>query len=71
MQQRYKHEHVSPLRSMNIGRHTLFIMDDGTMALLVNGDQERNDLDNGIQLTADEAYRLLVALQDQLSVRSN
>ena len=71
MQQRYKHEYASPQRRMNIGRHTLFIMDDGTIALLVNEDQKRNEEDNGIQLTADEAYRLLVALHEHLAVRGN
>lgn len=58
-------ETVSILHELDLGRHTLFIMDDGSIDLLVNDEQTTYLADNGMTLNSDETYRLFVSLQEQ------
>ena len=65
MHQSDRDTHALP-RRMDVGAHTLCIRDDGTMDLLVNESQEQGRAEHGVHLTADDVYRLCIALCDYL-----
>jgi hypothetical protein len=56
---------VALLYELDLGRHTLFIMDDGSIDVLVNDEQMSYLADNGIRLDSDETYRLFISLHEQ------
>ena len=66
MEQQYSHESASILHELDLGRHTLFLMSDGSIDLLANDEQTLYLADNGISLDCDEMYRLFISLQEQL-----
>lgn len=53
------------LHELDLGQHTLFIMNDGTIDLLANDEYTVYLADNGVRLDSDETYRLFVSLQEQ------
>lgn len=53
------------LRELDLGQHTLFVMNDGSIDLVANDEQTVYLADNVLHLDGDEAYRLLVALYEQ------
>jgi len=65
MEQGFSHETMSILHELDLGRHTLFIMSDGSIDLLANDEQTPHLADNGMSLDSDETYRLFVSLQEQ------
>jgi hypothetical protein len=65
MEQGFSHKSIAILQELDLGRYTLFIMSDGGIDLLANDEQMPYLADNGICLDSDEAYRLLVSLQEQ------
>jgi hypothetical protein len=56
---------VALLRELDLGQHTLLIMDDGSIDLLMNDEQTSYLADNGMRLDSDETYRLFISLQEQ------
>jgi len=56
---------VPVLHELDLGQHTLFIMDDGSIDLLANDEQTDYLADNGVRLDAGETYLLFVSLQEQ------
>lgn len=58
-------ESVSILHELDLGQHTLFIMSDGSIDLLLNDEQISYLADNGMRLTSDETYRLFISLHGQ------
>jgi hypothetical protein len=65
MEQECSHETVSILHELDLGRHTLFMMSDGSIDLLANDHQTPYLADNGLSLDSDETYRLFISLQEQ------
>ena len=65
MEQEFSHESVSILHELDLGQHALFIMSDGSIDLLANGEQTPYLADNGICLDCDETYRLFISLGEQ------
>ena len=65
MEQQYSHESASILHELDLGRHTLFLMSDGSSDLLANDEQTPYLADNGISLDKDETYQLFISLQRQ------
>jgi len=65
MEQQCSHETVSILHELDLGQHTLFIMSDGGIDLLVNDHQTPYLADNGLSLSSDETYRLFISLREQ------
>lgn len=65
MEQAFSHESVSILHELDLGQHTLFIYDDGSIDLLANDEQTPYPADNGLCLDSDETYRLFISLQEQ------
>ena len=57
-------EVVSVLHELDLGWHTLFIMSDGSIDLLVNDEQASYLADNMMSLSCDETYRLFISLQE-------
>jgi hypothetical protein len=55
-------ETVSILHELDLGQHTLFIMNNGSIDLLANDEQTPSLADNGLSLTPDETYRLYTSL---------
>ena len=53
---------VALLHELDVGEHTLLIMDDGSIEVLVQDEQGSY---NGIRLESDETYRLFLSLQEQ------
>lgn len=58
-------EHVSILHELDLGRHTLFIYNNGSIDLLANDEHTPYLADNAMSLDSDEAYRLFISLQEQ------
>lgn len=56
---------VAILHELDLGQHTLFIMDDGSIYLLTDDELIGYLADNGIRLDAEETYRLFISLQEQ------
>ncbi len=65
MTQQFSHEPISILHELDLGQHTLFIMSNGSIDLLANGEQTPYLADNGLSLDRDEAYRMFISLQEQ------
>ncbi len=65
MEHQFSHESVSILHELDLGQHTLFIMNDGSIDLLINDEQTPYLADNGLSLDSDETYRLFISLQEQ------
>ena len=65
MEQECSHETVSILHELDLGRHTLFMMSDGSIDLLANDHQTPYLADNGLSLDSDETYRLFISPQEQ------
>jgi hypothetical protein len=57
-------ESVSLLYELDLGRHTLVLLSDGSIDLLANQEQTP-DLD-GLHLDSEETYRLFISLHEQL-----
>jgi hypothetical protein len=55
---------VTFLHELDLGQHTLFIMDDGSIDLLMNDEQTGYLADNGLHLDGEETYRLFISLQE-------
>ena len=53
------------LRELDLGRYTLFMMDDGGIDLLTNDQRIPYLADNMISLDSDETYHLFISLQEQ------
>jgi hypothetical protein len=64
------HEPVSILHELDLGRHTLIMMSDGSIELLANDAQTPSPADKGLSLDSDEMYRLFISLQEQLKYRT-
>ena len=65
MEQQGSRETVSILQELDLGRHTLFMMSDGSIDLLANDHQTPYLADNGLSLDSDETYRLFISLREQ------
>ena len=65
MEHQSSHETASILHELNLGRHTLFIMSDGSIDLLANDAQTPYLADNGMILDNEETYRLFISLQEE------
>lgn len=57
-------EPVTILHEIDLSRHTLFIMNNGSIDLVANDEHTAYLADNGMTLNSNEAYRLLVALHE-------
>jgi hypothetical protein len=71
MEQQFSHETVSILHELDLGQHTLFLLSNGCIDLLVNDEQTPYLADNGISLDSDETYRLLISLQEQFKQKGS
>lgn len=58
-------ENVSILHELDLGQHTLFIYDDGSIDLLASDEHTPYLADNALRLDSDETYRLFISLQEQ------
>ncbi len=56
---------VSILHELDLGQHTLFLMSDGSVDLLINDEATPYLADNGLYLDGEEVYRLFIALREQ------
>jgi hypothetical protein len=65
MRQRLSHESVSILHELDLGRHTLLLMSDGSIDLLANDEQTPSLAEHGFYLDSDETYRLFISLHEQ------
>ncbi len=59
-------ESISILDELDLGRHTLLLMSDGSIDLLANEEQTPYLAENGFHLDSDETYRLFISLHEQL-----
>lgn len=64
MQQEGSEKTVSILHELDLGRHTLIIMSDGSIDVLANSEQTYF-ADNGVSLDRDETYKLFLSLREQ------
>jgi hypothetical protein len=71
MTQQFSCEGVAILHELDLGQHTLFIMRDGSIDLLVNDEQTPYLTDNGISLDSEETYRLFTSLQEQFKQKGS
>lgn len=65
MEDQCSHETPFILHELDLGRHTLFLISDGSIDLLANDEQTPYLADNGISLDCDETYRLFISLREQ------
>lgn len=65
MEPNFLHENIFALHQLNLGQHTLYLMSDGGMHLLVNDEQIPYLVDKGISLDDNETYRLFISLQER------
>ena len=66
MRQQPVQESVSLLHELDLGRHTLLLLSDGSMDLLANQEQTPDLAETGLHLDSDETYRLFISLHEQL-----
>jgi hypothetical protein len=59
-------ESVSLLYELDLGRHTLCLMSDGSIELLANQEQTPDFAETGLHLDSVETYRLFISLHEQL-----
>jgi hypothetical protein len=69
MEQQCSHEDVSILYELDLGQHTLFLLEDSSMDLLANEEQTPYLADNGVSLDSDETYRLFISLHEHFKQR--
>ena len=65
MRQHLSPESVCILHELDLGRHTLLLMSDGSMELLATEEQRPDLAQTGLQLDTDETYRLFISLHEQ------
>ena len=63
-------EPVSVLHEANLGQHTLCVMSNGGIDLLVNDEHPPSLADIALTLDSDETYRLFVSLREQFKQRA-
>ena len=59
------HQTVPILHELDLGRHTLFIMTDGSIDISENDERTPCLMDNCMSLDYDETYRLFISLREQ------
>jgi hypothetical protein len=59
-------ESVSLLYELDLGRHLLCLMSDGSIDLLANQEQTPDFAERGLHLDSEETYRLFISLHEQL-----
>ncbi len=64
MEQMLSNKAVTLLHELDLGQHILFIMNDGSIDLLANGEHTSSLAGNGLHLDRDETYRLFVSLHE-------
>jgi len=69
MEQQCSYKTPSILHELDLGQHTLFIMNDGSIDLLANDEQTPYLADNGLSLDNDETYRLFISLHEHFKQR--
>jgi hypothetical protein len=66
MPQSFSHEAVSLLHELDLGHHTLLLMNDGSSDLLAHDEQTPyRAVVSRVCLDSEETYRLFVSLQEQ------
>jgi hypothetical protein len=65
MERVFSNKSVAILHELDLGRHTLFVMSDGSIDLLANDEQTPYLADNALHLNSEETYRLFISLQEQ------
>ena len=58
-------ESISILQELDLRCHTLFLLSDGSIDLLVNDEQTPYLAENALHLDSDETYRLYISLHEQ------
>jgi hypothetical protein len=58
-------ETASLLHELDLGQHTLFLYEDGSIDLLAHDEQAPVLADNGLSLDSLETYRLFISLREQ------
>lgn len=58
-------ETPSILYELDLGQHTLFILNDGSIDLLAHDEPAPFLADRGITLDSDETYRLFISLHER------
>ena len=58
-------ESLAILQELDLGCHTLFLLNDGSMDLLANDGQTPYLAENALHLDSDETYRLFISLHEQ------
>jgi hypothetical protein len=66
MMQQPGQESVSILYELDLGRHLLVLLSDGSIDLLANQEQTPSLAEAGLHLDSDETYRLFNSLHEQL-----
>lgn len=66
----FKEEPLPPsttflLHELDLGQHTLLLLSDGSMEVLVTNEQMSALSSNGIQLDREETYRLFISFHEQ------
>ena len=64
-QQQAALESLAILEELDLGRHTLFLIRDGSIDLLANDEQTPSLADYALHLDSDETYRLFISLHEQ------
>ena len=65
MRQQPELESVAVLQELDLGCHTLFLLSDGSIDLVVNDEQTPALVQLGLRLDSDETYRLFISLHEQ------
>ncbi|MGH2497279.1 MAG: hypothetical protein ACRDIV_21475 [Ktedonobacteraceae bacterium] len=63
--QPFVQESVSILYELDLGRHTLCIISDGSIDLVVTKEQTTDLAETGLHLDTNETYRLFISLHEQ------
>ncbi|MGI9061337.1 MAG: hypothetical protein ACR2H5_22480 [Ktedonobacteraceae bacterium] len=67
MNQQHSHEAASLLHELDLGRHLLLLLSDGSMELCVHDGRTHICAENGTHLDEDETYRLFISLHNQFT----
>ena len=65
MRQQPASESVSILYELDLGWHTLLLLSDGSIDLVVNEEQTHDLVEQALHLDTDETYRLFISLHEQ------
>ena len=57
------------LDELDLGQHTLMLMEDGSMELLAHEEQTPSLSDKGVSLDREETYRLFISLHEHFQQR--